>query len=106
MNCGLFRGLGALALVVAANLTPSVASADPTDPQIRKLFAANCSWCHDGYGLHGGKGPKLAGTAMSEAQVTDRIKNGKTGSMPGFAKTLSAEDIALLAAYIKGLKDE
>src|ERR1700704_841320 len=28
---------------------------------VKKVFATNCSWCHDGYGMDAGKGPKLAG---------------------------------------------
>lgn len=87
--------------------TPPEASAEPEKPRIdvRKLFAMNCSWCHDGYGLHAGKGPKLAGTKMSTEQIYDRIAKGKSGAMPGFAKTLKKEQIDAFVEYIKGLKD-
>jgi len=73
---------------------------------VKKLFAANCSWCHDGYGMHAGKGPALAGTLMTEKQVSERIRNGKEGAMPSFRKTLSDEQIAAFASYIKNLKPE
>lgn len=87
--------------------TPPEASAEPEKPRIdvRKLFAMNCSWCHDGYGLHAGKGPKLAGTKMTTEQIYDRIAKGKSGAMPGFAKTLKKEQIDAFVEYIKGLKD-
>ena len=70
---------------------------------VKKVFATNCSWCHDGYGTQAGKGPKLAGTAMSEEQIHDRIWNGKSGAMPAFKGVLSEEQTRALAAYIKGL---
>jgi mono/diheme cytochrome c family protein len=36
--------------------------AEPAKPtvDVKKVFATNCSWCHDGYGMDAGKGPKLA----------------------------------------------
>lgn len=79
----------------------------PTKPKIdvRKLFAMNCSWCHDGYGMHAGKGPKLAGTSLTATQVYQRIAKGKSGAMPGFEKTLKPEQIEAFVEYIKGLKD-
>lgn len=79
----------------------------PAKPKIdvRKLFAMNCSWCHDGYGMHAGKGPKLAGTSLTAAQVYQRIAKGKSGAMPGFEKTLKPEQIEAFVEYIKGLKD-
>jgi mono/diheme cytochrome c family protein len=70
---------------------------------MKKLFATNCSWCHDGYGMDAGKGPKLAGTTKSHEQVAAQIANGKSGYMPGFKKTLKEEQIEALAAYIKAL---
>lgn len=81
--------------------------AEPEKPRVdvRKLFAMNCSWCHDGYGLHAGKGPKLAGTKMNEKQLYDRIAKGKSGMMPGFEKTLKKDQIDAFVEYIKGLKD-
>jgi mono/diheme cytochrome c family protein len=70
---------------------------------IKKVFATNCSWCHDGYGMDGGKGPKLAGTSKSQEQIATQIANGKSGYMPGFKKTLKPEQIQALAEYIKAL---
>lgn len=73
---------------------------------VRKLFAMNCSWCHDGYGMHAGKGPKLAGTSLSPEEVYYRIEKGKSGAMPGFGKVLSKEQIDAFVEYIKSLPNE
>ena len=55
-------------VVVAA-----AAMAEKYNFDIKKLFATNCSWCHDGYGMDGGKGPALArvnaATACGAASV-------------------------------------
>jgi mono/diheme cytochrome c family protein len=68
----------------------------------KKLFATNCSLCHQGNGMRQGDGPKLAGTAKSEEQVIEQIKHGKT-PMPSFEGKLSVQQIKALARYIKSL---
>jgi mono/diheme cytochrome c family protein len=50
------------------------------------------------------KGPKLAGTAMTEHEVEERIRHGKPGYMPAFHRFLNEQQIALMAKYIKSLK--
>jgi mono/diheme cytochrome c family protein len=106
-NAAAEEGQDAAPAAAEQTTQPAEAGAEAPKPQIdiRKLFATNCSWCHDGYGMHAGKGPKLAGTSMTEQQVYKRIAKGKSGAMPGFEKTLSKEQIQALAEYIKGLKD-
>jgi mono/diheme cytochrome c family protein len=69
---------------------------------VKKLFATNCSLCHQANGMRQGDGPKLAGTAKSEDQVIEQIKHGKT-PMPGFEGKLSEQQIKALARYIKSL---
>ena len=90
----------------AAGATAEEAAPAPAKPALnaRKLFATNCSWCHQDYGMKAADGPKLAGTSLTEAEVIDRITRGKT-PMPGFRKIMTAEQIEALAKYIKGLKD-
>lgn len=70
---------------------------------VTKLFATNCSWCHDAYGMAPGKGPKLAGTSKSKDQVVEQITNGKPGYMPAFKATLKEEQIQAMAEYVKAL---
>lgn len=72
--------------------------------EVKKLFAAQCGWCHADYGLKDGKAPRLAGTRMTEKQVYDRIRNGKTDAMPAFRRTLTEEQIQAFTQYIKALK--
>jgi mono/diheme cytochrome c family protein len=69
----------------------------------KAIFAAQCSWCHGDYGMKADKAPRLAGTAMTEHQVEDRIRNGKPGAMPSFRRFLDDGQIALMARYIKSL---
>jgi mono/diheme cytochrome c family protein len=88
------------------NVKPAEPAAMPEKPKIdiRRLFATNCSWCHQDYGRKAADGPKLAGTTLTEEQVIEQISRGKS-PMPGFRKTLSKEQIEALAKYIKSLKD-
>ncbi len=95
----------AAAPTVAAPAAAEAAEPEKPHIDVRKLFAMNCSWCHDGYGLHAGKGPKLAGTQMNKEQIYKRIAKGKSGMMPGFEKTLKKEQIEAFVDYIKALKD-
>lgn len=99
----------ALALVTTFGMTAPLAIAEEamSPEQVRKMFATNCSWCHGDFGKKAGKGPKLAGTSMSEKQVHDRIANGAPGgAMPSYKKMLTEEQINALVAYIKGLPSE
>ena len=108
--------LWALAVGSGLLLTFAILAAEPeTQPppssaerkvNVKKLFAMNCSWCHGAYGMEAEKGPRLAGTQMTEDQVRERIRNGKEGYMPPFGKVLSEEEIAAFAKYIKSLKPE
>lgn len=84
---------------------PAPAAQAPAKPiDVRKLFATNCSWCHQDYGMKAADGPKLAGTRLTYEQVIERIQRGKS-PMPGFRKLLNQDQIEALATYIKGLKD-
>lgn len=82
------------------------ATSEKYDVNIKGVFAGSCSWCHDGYGMDGGKGPKLAGTTKSVEDIMERIAKGKSGYMPGFEKALGPKKIEALAEYIKMLPNE
>ena len=102
---GAGAALAALPALAAENSSPGE-PAEISVTEIKQLFAGQCSWCHGAYGMKADKGPQLAGTQMTEKQVFDRIKNGKSGLMPSFKKALSDEQITAFAKYIKSLKPE
>ncbi|MBM3393480.1 MAG: cytochrome c [Betaproteobacteria bacterium] len=73
---------------------------------VKKVFGTQCGLCHGKYGMEmGGRGggPKLADTKMNEAQLTDRISNGKTGMMPSFKKMLKENELQGMVAYIMAI---
>jgi mono/diheme cytochrome c family protein len=72
------------------------------DIDMKKLFSAKCSWCHQGMGMKQADGPKLAGTPKTKEQVIAQIRNGKS-PMPGFKSQLNDKEIEALAEYIKAL---
>jgi mono/diheme cytochrome c family protein len=77
---------------------------DAEESEAKSIFAAQCSWCHGNYGMTADKGPKLAGTKMTEREVEGRIRDGKPGSMPSFRRFLDEPQIKLMAEYIKSLQ--
>jgi mono/diheme cytochrome c family protein len=81
---------------------PVITEAERTEA--KAIFAGQCGWCHGDYGMTADKGPKLAGTTMTEQEVEQRIRNGKPGYMPSFKRFLNDQQIALMAKYIKSLK--
>jgi len=89
----------------AAYASP-VTVTDAEKTEAKAIFAAQCGWCHGSYGMTPDKGPRLAGTQMTEQEVRQRIRNGKPGYMPSFHKFLNDDQIALMAKYIKSLKPE
>jgi mono/diheme cytochrome c family protein len=71
---------------------------------VNKLFAGSCGWCHSKGGREAGKGPMLMGTALTDAEIVARIRNGKTGQMPAFSFT--DEQLSAIVAYVRALKRE
>ena len=86
------------------NAAEGVSEAEKREAKL--IFAGQCGWCHGNYGMTANKGPRLAGTQMTQKQVEERIRNGKEGLMPSFRKFLDDGQIALMARYIKSLKPE
>ncbi len=99
-------GLAAAILAAAIPLIPATHAAGDPAADGGKLFATSCGWCHSQGGRVAGKGPKLAGTQRSDEFIVNRIKTGKQGAMPGFAKTFNDQQIAQIVRYIRSLKDE
>jgi mono/diheme cytochrome c family protein len=92
---------------------PAVAgpeSQPPTDLKpgldVEKLFAGTCGWCHSGGGRVAGKGPKLMDTTLTDAEIVQRIKAGKTGAMPAFGSAFNEVELQAIVKYIRGLREE
>ena len=79
------------------------AAGGPLD--VNQLFATTCGWCHSNGGRTAGKGPKLAGTTLTDAEIIHRIKTGKTGAMPAFGSTFSDEQLQAIVRYIRELRE-
>jgi mono/diheme cytochrome c family protein len=62
-----------------------------------QVYLDNCAICHADDGT-GGTGPDVTGED-DEAEIAGVVENG-TGDMPGFADTLSEQDIADVAAFV------
>lgn len=88
------------------------ASADTTTPaapvamDVEKLFANTCGWCHSSAGREAGRGPKLMETTLTDAQIVQRIKQGKPGAMPAFGSAFNDEQINSIVRYIRDLKPQ
>jgi len=113
LGCGILLapGINGLAESQVPQQTTSADAAparitDAEKSEAKAIFAGQCGWCHGDYGMKGGKGPRLAGTEMTEQQVEERIRNGKSGYMPSFRQFLNDAQIAAMAKYIKSLKPE
>jgi len=84
------------------------ASAAPAPPpfNVQALFANTCGWCHSNAGRVAGKGPQLMGTSLTDAEITYRVKNGKTGAMPAFGSSFNDDQIKAIVTYIRELKPD
>ena len=90
----------------SAEQAPTTTAKDAKGPlDVNKLFASTCGWCHSNGGRTPGKGPQLMGTTLTDAEIANRIKNGKPGQMPSFAGTFSDDDIKAIIRYIRELKE-
>jgi mono/diheme cytochrome c family protein len=85
----------------ATSPTPANAAAGFDGNQ---LFATSCGWCHFKGGRADGKGPKLMGTPLTDAEIVTRIRNGKPGQMPAYGSAFSDEQLKAIVAYIRELK--
>ena len=87
------------------------AAEDPATKPVKPLdvkyaFLHGCSFCHKDYGRRAGKGPKLMDSEKSDAFLFKRIKYGKFGSMEGYGRALSDEQIQQMVAFIRSLKPD
>jgi len=84
---------------------PAQAEASPNGIDGRKMFSSTCGFCHQDGGRHAGRGPKLSKSERSDEFMVERIKKGKTGSMPAYGAVFNEAQIGALLAYIRGLDD-
>jgi mono/diheme cytochrome c family protein len=95
---------------VAASAAPSALGPAPgaraSDLDVKQLFASTCGWCHSDSGRAAGKGPKLMGTALTDAEIEYRIKTGKTGAMPAFGSAFNEDQLKQIVKYIRDLKPD
>ena len=91
----------------AAQTTPPAPPhpAPAVDPNISRLFATSCGWCHQGGGRVAGRGPKLAGTDKSDEFIIRQIKQGKPPGMPAFGKSFNDDQIQAIVGYIRALPE-
>src|SRR5206468_3015097 len=68
----------------AGTAGPGISEAEKSEAKL--IFAGQCGWCHGSNGMTADKGPRLAGTQMTQHQVEQRIRDGKEGLMPSFRK--------------------
>ena len=100
-----------LLVVLILLLAPLAAAAQPrtasTDAAAgRRIFDAQCAWCHGTEGT-GGMGPTLQATlrhGTTTASIVEIITNGIAGTdMPGFRSPLTERSIRQTAAYVQSL---
>jgi len=95
---------GAAAEPGAADAAPGPGAASPAAFNVPQLFATSCGWCHFKGGRENGKGPKLMGTTLTDAEIVTRIRTGKTGQMPAFGTTFNDDQLKAIVTYIRELK--
>ncbi|MHB8283793.1 MAG: c-type cytochrome [Caulobacteraceae bacterium] len=93
-----------LSLALAAGLAASLPSAAQAPADGAKLFAQNCSACHQltGKGIPGAF-PALAGDVLVQGPAIGPAKvviNGR-GGMPTFKAELSNQQIAAILTYVR-----
>ena len=102
----LFAGGRAAAQPRPAAQRPARAALSNDAVEGRKVFDAQCAWCHGNEG-EGGMGPNLRGKlrhASSLSTIAEIVTNGIPGTdMPGFRSPLTERSIRQTAAYVQSL---
>lgn len=75
----------------------------------QKVFSSTCAACHGLDGRGGEHAPNIATdgriSAMTDASLTEIVRKGiPAGGMPGFASSLSGEQISGVVAYLRTLQ--
>jgi len=98
--------LSCAALLAAAPRASAQARASSDAAAGRRIFDAQCAWCHGTEGT-GGMGPSLRGTlrhGRTSAAIVEIVTTGIPGTdMPGFRGPLTDRSIRQTAAYVQSL---
>ncbi len=102
-----FRGvlppaeIDAVARYLRSLAASTTTTAPGAHPDAGSLYMRECAVCH---GLHGegGSGGALFGTSAKAGEIESIIADG-SGSMPGFASKLNAEELRALVAFVVDL---
>ncbi len=79
----------------SASPVPTVSNGDVQHG--KAVFAATCAGCHGMAGAGGGPGPRLVGSGLTAAEVSERVERGG-GVMP--ANLVNGQDQADVVAYV------
>lgn len=77
-------------------------AAKPFD--VKNQFRNICGFCHEDYGRHAGKGPKLMDSERTDDYLANRIKNGLPGRMAAFGSIYNEEQVKAFVKFIRSLK--
>lgn len=92
------------AMTVTSHADENIA-AKPVKPfNVKATFSGICGFCHEDYGRHAGKGPRLMDSPNSDEFLFKRIKKGKPGRMAAFGSVFSDEQINQIVVFIRSLK--
>jgi len=100
--------LASPAIVNCADDKASEPASAPATPGFspKNTFRNICGFCHEDYGRHGGKGPKLMNNENSDEYLFNRIKKGKPGRMAAFGGAFTDAQIRELVVFIRSLRPD
>ena len=97
--------LAALALGPALGSTAQAQDNPAAKPlDVKNQFRNICGFCHEDYGRHTGKGPKLMDSERTDEYLANRIKNGLPGRMAAFGSIYNEDQIRQFVKFIRNLK--
>jgi cbb3-type cytochrome c oxidase subunit III len=106
----LARGIFGLCFALVLMAATSLAQGQTEAPDGSAIFKKRCSMCHgpEGKGFSANKTPDFTSAEwqkeMTDAQITDIVKNGKKGTpMPAFGAKLSEDEVKAVVAHLRSL---
>lgn len=94
-----------MALCLAATASAEAAKDAAQKPlDVKNWFRNVCSFCHEDYGRHAGKGPQLMNSERTDEFLFNRIKIGVPGRMAAFGSVFPDDQIWKIVKFIRNLK--